>query len=633
MSLSVALALVVSLGVGAQWLAWRLRVPSILILLATGVLVGPLARGLGWSHSLDTQRVFGDLLLPLVSICVALILFEGGLTLRFRDLPGVGGVIRNLVTVGALATWGVAAVAARVFLGFPWELALLLGALLTVTGPTVIQPLIRHIRPTGSVGNVLRWEGIVIDPIGALLAVLTYEVILAGELALVPRAVLATLLVGGGLGLVGAWGLVVCIRRFWLPDHLQTPAAIALCIAAFVGANAVQHEAGLFAVTVLGIALANQRAADLTHIVEFKENLTVLLISILFIMLSARLEFEQLQRMEWGTVAFVATLILVARPLGVLLSTLGSRLSWRERLFLAWMAPRGIVAAAISSIFALRLAPVMPAADDLVAATFGVIVGTVTVYGLTAPWLARRLGLADRDPQGLLIVGAQRFNRLLAQAIVQRGVRVMLCDVNPAHTAEAAALGLPTHTGSAVGEGFLDDIDLAGIGQLVAATPSDSVNSLVAQRLARHFGKRNVFQLHPKPKHTASPHGHAFVGRILFQRDLHATALERRLDHGHTLTSVPVTAGLSLADLLRRHGSSAVLLAVVTKAGKLNLSIDAASPPPLVAPGDTAIVLAEASVRGKTESTPSAGGPPAATPSGTSPTPPLPAPDPARAGT
>ncbi|HEX8199719.1 MAG TPA: cation:proton antiporter, partial [Isosphaeraceae bacterium] len=431
-NLPVQLASIVVLGVGAQWLAWRLKLPAILLLLLAGFLAGPALEWAGYRRLVDPDRLLGDLLLPVVSLSVAVILFEGGLSLNLAELVHSGGVIRNLVTLGAAVTWGVATVAARVVLGLTWPLATLLGAILVVTGPTVIGPLLRHVKPTGRTGPILRWEGIVIDPIGAMLAVLVFEAIpqpkLPSVLAVLLAGSLKTVLIGGGIGLAGALAVVLFLRRYWIPDFLQNPVTLMTVVAAFTASNALRPESGLFAVTAMGIILANQGHVTVKPIAEFKESLTILLVSALFIVLASRLTIGQIASVGPRSVLFTLVLMLVARPAAVAVSTIGSGLSWGERAFLAAMAPRGIVAASVAAVFALRLrASGVEGADRLVPATFAVIVGTVGVYGLAATRVARRLGLSPSHP-GFLIAGANPVARAIGEALRAEGLPLLLVD-------------------------------------------------------------------------------------------------------------------------------------------------------------------------------------------------------------
>ena len=422
----VSLSVVVVLGIAAQWMGWRMRIPSILLLLIFGILAGPV---FGW---INPDNLLGSLLYPVVSMAVAMILFEGGLSLSVKEFRAIGGVTAWLVTVGAAITWFIGAVAARWILGLDWSLAILLGAVLVVTGPTVIGPMLQFIRPTGQTGAILKWEGIMIDPIGAMLAVLVFQVILESGTQpemMVMITVLKTIGIGTLLGLLGALVLGFCMKRNYIPDYLHNPVAVMFVVAVFTGANILQSESGLLAVTMMGFALANQKSVSIQHIVEFKENLRVLLIAGVFILLAAHLKPADLDQIGIASFVFLLVLVLVARPASVFVSTFGSKLSTKEKLFLSWMAPRGIVAAAVASIFALRLEEVgLAGSEVLVPQTFFIIIGTVALYGLTAPLVARRLGLAKVHPQGVLFLGGQYWVRNIAKTLYDEGYPVMLVD-------------------------------------------------------------------------------------------------------------------------------------------------------------------------------------------------------------
>ncbi|MCA9300913.1 MAG: cation:proton antiporter, partial [Phycisphaerales bacterium] len=494
------LALVVILGVGAQWLAWRVRVPSILLLLAFGFAVGPIWTLLSPSKAplLDPDKLLGvDLLQAVVAISVALILYEGGLTLQLSEISRSKRVVRNLVLIGALVTWVLSALFAWMIFGVEEKIAVLFGAVLVVTGPTVIGPLLNHVRPVGDVGAVLKWEGIVIDPIGALLAVLVYEGMFhasgAGDaLSDTIISVALTLVVGGGLGFASAWVLAAMLKRYWIPDFLQNPISIMLVMMAFTASNGIQEESGLAAATVMGIVLGNQRGADVRHVIEFKENLRVLLISSLFIVLGARLQLEDIRNnVPLGPViGFLVVLIVVIRPLAVAASTIKSGLSFRERVFVAWMAPRGIVAAAVASVFAIKLeSSGVSGGEKLVPLTFAVIIGTVVTYGISAGFVANRLGIADQNPQGLLIAGAQPWARSLAKVISRHGIRTVLIDSNRQNVYHARLDGIDTHFGNILADQGMDSIELVGIGRLLALTPNEEVNALACKRFERLFGR------------------------------------------------------------------------------------------------------------------------------------------------
>lgn len=500
-----SLALIPILGLGAQWLAWRIKLPSILLLLIAGILAGPV------TGVLDTTRLLGDLLFPVVSLSVAIILFEGGLSLRLDDLrEEVGSVVLRLILIGVPLTWAITSLAARWLFGVTWPVAILLGSVLVVTGPTVIIPLIKQIRPARRAGAILRWEGIVIDPVGAILAVLVFEQILAGETNPgLPMALLSlgeTLLIGFGGGFVSAWLMTLAFSRFLVPDYLQNSIAVTTVLGMFTFSNLLQAESGLLTVTIMGIVIANQKRFDPKGLMEFKENLQVLLLSVLFILLGARLEIAPLIELGMGSVlVFVLVVIVIERPLSVWLATLRSGLPWKERMFIATVAPRGIVAASVSSIFALELEELhIEGAELLTPLAFSVILGTVAVYSLGAPLLARVLDISHRNPQGVLIVGAHGWARRIALKLQEAGISVLVADTNYSNIARATEAGLRVYQGNVLSEIAAEELELSAIGHLLAMTSNDEVNALATVHFTATFGKQNVFQL---PHHGTSSDG------------------------------------------------------------------------------------------------------------------------------
>jgi len=541
---------VVILGIGAQWLAWRFRLPSILLLLLAGFLAGPV---LG---VLEPQSLQGDWLFAFVSVSIGIILFEGGLSLRLSELREVGGTVLKLITLGVLVTWGLGAAAAHFILDFNVSLAILIGAILTVTGPTVIVPLLRHVRPEGRVGTIAKWEGITIDPVGAILAVLVLETLIllnnpsnAGEGA---TAAIEHVAVGIGLEIFVALGvsvtatalLLILLRRRMVPDFLRNPITLMVVIVAFVVSNVLQHEAGLLTTTLMGIALANQPYVSVQRIVEFKENLQVLLIGSLFVLLSARLELSALTFIDMRVLVFLGILVVLVRPLAVWVSTVGTQLSWEERTFLSWLAPRGVVAAAVASLFAYQLSPIYPeAVEGMVPVVFAVIVGTVAIYGLTAAPLAHWLGLADPDPEGLLFVGASGWVRTVAQRVQALGTDVYLIDNNVEHVRQAREEGLPARQANALSESVLDEVDLSGIGRLLITIPNDEVASLSALHFSDVFDSTDIYQLAAQPD---SRHGGEGVmpkhlrGRPLFGESTSYQSLAEHMERGDQVTVLRV---------------------------------------------------------------------------------------------
>ncbi|HBR14062.1 MAG TPA: hypothetical protein DD723_00765 [Candidatus Omnitrophica bacterium] len=524
----IGIASIIVAGIGAQWLAWRLKLPSIILLLGLGFLAGPIT-GL-----IRPDEVLGPLLFPLVSISVAIILFEGGMGLRLHDLRQIGTVVFGLVSVGALISWILIAFAARYILDLNSSIATLLGAVLIVTGPTVIIPLLRHVRPSGRVGNILKWEGIVIDPIGAALAVLVFEYILLGQ-ALTPVAILfflKSILIGGILGWAGAWIILTLLRKYWIPDYLHGTTTLMMVIIIFILSNVIHRESGLFAVIAMGIVLANQRKVEIQHIVSFKENLGILIISTLFIILGARLDFRDFHILRWNYLLFILVLVLFIRPLSVFVSTVKSGLDIKERLFIAWMAPRGIVAAAIVSIFSFELsARGVPQSEYLVPVTFLVIISTVLIYGSSALLVARKLGLARTFPQGILIMGAHRWARLLAHKLRDEKIKVVLVDSNAMNAALAQEEGLQACEENILDPDIEEKIDLDGIGRFIALTPNDEANSLATLHFREIFGRPGIYQLAPGKKinDRALTMPPSLRGRYLFDPEMNYDFLATHL--------------------------------------------------------------------------------------------------------
>jgi len=588
--LLLGLASIIILGIVAQWLAWRLHLPSILLLLIFGFIAGPV------TGFLDTDAIFGDLLLPIVSLSVAVILLEGGLNLRISELRRVGGVVGRLITIGTLVTWAIGSAAAYFILDLDFALSVLLGAILVVTGPTVILPLLRHLRPSGAVGPILKWEGITIDPIGAILAVLVFGAIIAGEpqdaTVLVIGNLLLTVTVGGIIGALGAVIVVLMLRSYLIPDFLHSAVTLTMAVGAFVASNLLQADSGLLAVTLMGIILANQKTVGVRHIIEFKENLRVLLISFLFILLAASLDMDSFSLIGWNSLWFLVVLMLVARPLAVFLSTLKSGLSWRERLFLAWLAPRGIVAAAVASVFAFRLLEAgYPQAELLVPVTFIVIAGTVAIYGLSASPLARRLKVAQPNPQGVMIIGAHSWARAIATSLNEEGYKVLVVDANWANISAARLDWLPTFYASVLSQYTLDEIDLGGMGRLLALTSDNEFNSLAVLQYAGIFGRGEVYQLASEsddtaPQKAVSEH---LKGRLLFSPDMTYRQLARRFAAEGVIKVTALTKEFDWEAFIQRYGGTAVPLFVADPGGKL--TVFTADNPPKPRPGQKLISL------------------------------------------
>ena len=580
--LLVGLATVIVLGIGAQWIAWRLNLPGILLLLIAGFLAGPV------TGFFNPNEVFGDLLLPLVSVSVGIILFEGGLSLKFSEFREIRKAVVNLVTIGVLVTWVLSTAAAYYLFDLDFRLALLLGAVLVVTGPTVIIPLLRHVRPSGKSGSIMKWEGIVIDPIGAMLAVLVFEAIISASVAQASEQVVLSVIkaavIGGVSGLLGAKFIMIVLRRYWVPDFLQNPMALMIVVLAFTVSDYFQSESGLLAVTVMGIVLANQKSVSVKHIIEFKETLRVLFISSLFIILAARLTPEEVQYlMQFNSIIFLLLMIFIIRPLCVFFSTISTGLNVKEKVFLSWMAPRGIVAAAVSSVFALRLAEAgFVGAERLVDITFLVITATVTVYGLTASPLARYLGIASPNPQGVLFVGAHDWARAIAKMLQDSGYHVSLVDSNWANISAARNDGLKSYYENILLEDISEDVDLNSTGKLVALTSNEEVNSLSALHFVELFGRSQVYQLAKHSKFSARSEASIpqhLRGRLLFSSEATYDHLTERFTSGAVIKKFTMTEDFNYESFKSLY-ENALPMFIIKESGELVVCTSETKPAP-----------------------------------------------------
>lgn len=586
----VGVTILFFLGVLAQWLAWRLQVPSIMLLLVFGLLAGPVG------GILDPDALFGDMLPVFVSLGVAVILFEGGINLRLEELKYTGDVVRNLITIGVLVTWISIGVLAFFLLDLPLMLSVLLGAILVVSGPTVIGPLLRHVRLPHNTDATLEWESILIDPVGALLAVLVFEVIItasgpAAGTALFLLGMVRILLAGTVLGLAGAYVLIRMIRKFWIPDFLQNPFSLALVITVFTLSNLLAEESGLLAVTIMGIVLGNQKSVALRDIIEFKEDLRILIISLLFIILTARLKLSDLAVIDFRAVLFIVVLIVLCRPAAVMLSAIGSRLHIREKIFVAFMAPRGIVAAAVSSIFALRLVESgYPMADRLVPLTFFVIIVTVFFYSALASPLSKVLKIAEPKPSGFLIVGAHLLARKIGIALFDAGCRIMLVDNQRANIKAARMAGLPCIYSNV----FTNNIRLCGIGRLLALSPNDELNALAVLHYLKIFDHMEVYQLPADVEEIDSEEAlpRHLRGRFLFDKQAGFSHLYGRMLGGGIIKTVKLTKNFTYEDFSDHYDGSDIPMFAIDASGVVEPVTTDVSPN--FSPGQTLIALVTA---------------------------------------
>lgn len=566
-------AIVLVLGIIAQWGSWRLKTPSILLLLAFGF-------GLSISTGVKIDDFIPeDTLLSIVGIFVAIILFEGGMTLKFRELKEAGTPVIRLCSLTVLIGFGLTYALMHYVLGFTWQISALVGAILTVTGPTVVAPLLRVVQPSKKISSIVKWEGIVVDPIGAIMALLVYEFALLGwnDYAKSEYLIIGAKLIGAGVvfPIVLAKILLFLLKRHLIPDFLHSVFLLAVVAGSFAAADAIQKESGLLTVTVLGMALVNQKAVSVQHIIEFKENLQVLIISLLFILLSGRIELAAMQQVLVPGLILLAALILVIRPLSVYGAMIFSKkTNMRERTFLSFLAPRGIVAAAVTSVFALefehaadegKLPPIIAEqAHQLVPLIFLCIIGTVMVYGLFALPLAKKLGVTAGRSDGILFAGAESWIVEISAALVKGGHNVLLMDTKYEKIAEAKLAGVPALRANVLSEYAEHEVDLGGIGQLIAATPNDEINSLASIEYMHTFGRKNIWQVAPEDKHQHHSRAvsHHKRARICFSSAATFRELSAKFTKDHTIKTTTLTELFSVEDFYAEYGEDALVLFV-----------------------------------------------------------------------
>jgi len=505
----IELASIVILGIVAQWVAWRLKLPAILPLILIGLLVGPISTLYTADGSKLIEPVWngqaglfpGDGLYFFVSLAISIILFEGGLTLKISEVSNVGPVITKLITLGTVITFFGAGVAAHFIFGLSWEISFLFSALVIVTGPTVIAPILRNIPLKKDVSAVLKWEGILIDPIGALVSVLVFEFISVGEGHTYTTQALVDfgkiLLFGFTFGFTFAHGLATAIKRNLIPHYLLNVASLSIVLLVFVVSDIFAHESGLLAVVVMGLVLGNINLPNLKELLYFKESMSVLLISILFILLAANINLEDMQRIyTWKTALLFGIIVFLIRPLGVLLSTKGSGLKTNEKLFIGWVGPRGIVAAGIASLFGSKLlARGEPGAEYITPLVFTVVLGTVLLNATTARPFAKVLGVFLKMSEGILIVGASKASRLIGQYLQKNNRHVVLIDNNPTNIEKAKNLGLEALTTNIYSDAIIDNLELTDVGYIIAMTANAEINQYAIEKFKDQFGENGTFRI------------------------------------------------------------------------------------------------------------------------------------------
>jgi len=505
----IELAGIIILGILAQWVAWRLKLPAILPLILIGLLVGPIASIYTENgHKLiepiwnGEKGLFpGDSLYYFVSLAISIILFEGGLTLKRSEIRNVGPVITKLITLGSLVTFFGAGIAAHYIFGLSWQISFLFSALIIVTGPTVITPILRNIPLKKDVSTVLKWEGILIDPIGALAAVLVFEFISVGEgkaytiTALIEFGKI--LLFGFTFGFTFAHALTFLIKKNFIPHYLLNVASLSTVLLVFVISDTFAHESGLLAVVVMGMVMGNTDLPNIKELLYFKESLSILLISILFILLAANINISDLELIfNWKTAILFAIIVFVIRPLGVFLSASKSNLKFNEKLFIGWVGPRGIVAAGIASLFGSKLLKQGEVgAEYITPLVFMIVLGTVLLNATTARFFAKAVGVFLTKSEGLLIIGASKFSRLIGDYLQKNNRHVVLVDSNQNNVNKAKKLGLEAFSANIYSDSLKDNIELSDIGYIMSLTGNVDINNYAIKKFKKQFGEHGSFRL------------------------------------------------------------------------------------------------------------------------------------------
>jgi len=483
--------------------------PAILPLILIGLLVGPIATLYTEDGSKIIEPIWngekglfpGEGLYYFVSLAISVILFEGGLTLKRAEISNVGPVISKLITIGTIVTFFGAGVSAHYIFGLSWQISFLFSALIIVTGPTVITPILRNIPLKKDVSAVLKWEGILIDPIGALVAVLVFEFISVGEGQAFTQTALVEfgkiILFGTTFGFTFAHALAFAIKKDFIPHYLLNVVSLSTVLLVYVESDLFAHESGLLAVVVMGMVLGNMKLPNIKELLYFKESLSVLLISILFILLAANINISDMELIyNWRTLALFAVIVFIIRPLGVFLSSQGSNLKFKEKLFIGWVGPRGIVAAGIASLFGSKLMlRGEPGAEYITPLVFMIVLGTVLLNATTARLFAKLVGVFLTKSEGILIIGASKLSRLIGNYLRKNNRHVVLIDNNQNNVEKAKKLGLEAITANIFSDTLTDNIELNDMGYLMALTGNSDINKFAINKFQKQFGENGAFRL------------------------------------------------------------------------------------------------------------------------------------------
>lgn len=591
-SLLFEIMIIVLLGIGSQWVAWRYRMPAIVVMSITGLLIGPIF-GL-----INPEMDFGPLYSPLISVAVAIILFEGSLNLSFSELRGVGKPIFLISTVGAFIAWILGSLTAHYVAGLSWAVAFVIGGLFIVTGPTVIMPLLRQSKLRARPAKVLKWEGIIVDPIGALLAVFAFEIITfisadqpnPTQLLMFFAASLFAVILGWALGRGLGW----MFETGHVPEFLKSSSVVVVVILCFTAADEIMHETGLLSVTAMGITLANMGISSISDMRHFKENISVLLTSTIFIMLTASLEMETILHIfSPNIIGYVVLMMFAVRPLSIFLSTIGSGLSFNEKALLGWIAPRGIVALTVSGYFASVLADAgYEGATILTTLTFALVFFTVLAHGFSLGWLAKKLNLSMEGNPGALIIGSNPFTVELVKSLTKAGIPAIIVDSSWEHLSLARKAGVPIFHGNMLSEQTEHHFDTIPYDYMLALTEDRSYNSLICTTFLPEYGRTNVFKVSP---YLQVDNGYStgvvsqVGGRILFNKKFSLEDLNDKVSNGYVIRQTTLTEQYNFESYKKDKDNSTVFLYLVRPSGQLKFFSEEMRTVPVA--GDTIVSL------------------------------------------
>ncbi|NND65370.1 MAG: sodium:proton antiporter [Gammaproteobacteria bacterium] len=568
---TLLLVAIIATGVGVQWLAYRWRMPAIVLLVLAGLVIGPFT---GW---LEPEALLGETFRPFVSLCVAVILFEGGLNLHFHELKVAASGVKRLVYVGAPLAWVLASLAAHFVGGLAWPVSLVFGAIMVVTGPTVIMPMLRQAQLNRRTASYFKWEGIVNDPIGALLAVLVFQYfVFASEqgsgLGALVSGVGWALVSGALLGGFGGWLTAQALQRGWIPEYLKSPVLLSLVLVVYELSNLLQHEAGLLAVTIMGLVIGNTQLPGIHDMKRFKEYITVMLVAVVFVLLTADLDIGQWSQLNWRGIALLVMILFIVRPATVLLATYKADMDWRDRVLLAWIAPRGIVAAATAGVMGPRMVEAgYEGAEKLLPLVFAVILLTVVLHGMTLGPIARRMQLSSGRRDRVLIVGASPWSIELAQKLQEIEVDVLLADSSWHNLRAARVAGVPVFYGDILSSFAEESVETGQIGLVLSATSNDAYNALVCTSLAPEIGRSHTFQLPMGAAAEDDPRGVARArrGTIAFNTDALFEKLWRNHVRGWKFYRTNISEEYSYSDFLGKASAEAFPILLVKSNGTI----------------------------------------------------------------